>query len=96
MREILFKQAKQILASFDNKEVKEVLAKLEEVEKEGGIGDFINSPSYHNIINILGPLAVYYKVDQVLKLLKEMGNEFNNANKKPFAIVPQYMKQKLY
>lgn len=36
---------------------------------------FIHDPKFQNVINLLTPFVVNYKVNQVLKLLKEMAKE---------------------
>ena len=98
MRKVLLKQAILNLKSFKMQSWRVRLAlkqveKLETIEKDEGLSDFVKSPSFHNIINLLGPLSSYYKINQVLNLLKEMGNEFNKPQA-PLYGIPQYMKEK--
>ena len=88
------------LESFNNKNWRIKIAlkqveKLETIEKEEDMSSIISSPAYQNIVHILGPLAIYYKVDQVLKLLKEMGSDINKPQA-PMWGTPQYLKDKLY
>jgi len=84
MKNILIKQAKLILESFNEKDsnIKQALIELEKLDKQGGLGDLINSPMLHNIVSILAPYATYYKVDQVLKLLKELVSESKEIRQK--------------
>ena len=75
MGNILIKQARINLESFkdENKKIKLAAKILEELDKESaGLADIINNPLYQNVVNILGPYAIYYKIDQVLKLLQEL------------------------
>ena len=69
-------KAKQILNSFKKKEdwsIKQARRLFAELEKgSASIPEIVQSPYYQNIVNILGPYAIYYKIDQVLKLLKEL------------------------
>jgi len=80
MKDILIKQAVQNLENFEerNLDIDYCLKEIKAVDlnKESAAQDFAGSPNFQNIINILGPYAVYYKIDQVLKLLKEFGGEF--------------------
>ncbi len=58
-----------------NPAVKQAYDELNTVTKEGGITDFIHNPKFQNIINLLTPFVVNYKVNQVLKLLKDLERE---------------------
>ncbi len=91
MKDILIAQVKLNLRTFKNTNyrIKQALDQVEKLEKNAqDINDIINSPFYQNIVHILGPYAVYYKIDQVLKLLKELGAEAGKP-KSPYYIVPQ-------
>ena len=96
MRNVLMAQIKLNLKTFEKQDWRIRLAlkqveKIEAIDKEEDMSSIINSPAYQNIVHILGPLAIYYKIDQVLKLLKEMGIETSKPSS-PYYIVPQPMK----
>lgn len=77
IKSALLIQARQNLECFEKQDwrVKFAIKKLKEIEKSAGIADVVDSPTLQNIVNILGPMAIYWKIDQVLKLLKEHGQE---------------------
>jgi hypothetical protein len=57
-------------------EIVETIKKdLDDLHKNSGIVDMISDPRLSNAINLLTPFVVNYKVNQVLKLLKELGKE---------------------
>ena len=69
------KTAKQNLESFKKTDwnIRQALKLFAAMEKEcQTIPEIVQSPYYQNIVNILGPYAIYYKIDQVLKLLNEL------------------------
>jgi hypothetical protein len=81
MREIFIKQSIELLRGFDDANVKLASDKLNYILNNKTImkqadNAFFSSPEFHNIINLLGPMATYWKISQAIKLLKEMGNEF--------------------
>lgn len=98
MKKELLNNARQLLSSFNikYKNIECALTQLDIIEKRAYDGDITKSPEYQNMLLLLGPLATFYKVDQVLKLLKELGNNVNNVGKSPYLAVPQYMKERLY
>lgn len=55
--------------------IKHAYDELSTVSKEAGILDLIHNPKFQNIINLLTPFVVNYKVNQVLKLLKDLERE---------------------
>lgn len=59
----------------DNPALKQAYEDLNTVTKEGGISDLVNNPKFQNIINLLTPFVVNYKVNQVIKLLKDLEQE---------------------
>ena len=71
------KQAKCLLDSVDMKasEIDQAKEQLENLSKISGLTDLIKDPKYQNVINLLTPFVVNYKVNQVLKLLQELGKE---------------------
>jgi hypothetical protein len=70
-------QAKMLLDSLDIKasEIDQVKEQLESLTKSSALTDLINDPKFQNIVNLLTPFVVNYKVNQVLKLLQELGKE---------------------
>lgn len=54
------------------RQARSLVSKLRKESESGAITEIVQSPYYQNIVNILGPYAIYYKVDQVLRLLKEL------------------------
>jgi len=74
---IQVQNAKRVLDSFRASDwkiiqAKKLFKKLEKESVEKSVSEIVQSPYYQNIVNILGPYAIYYKIDQVLKLLKEL------------------------
>ena len=76
---VYLQQAKLLLdqSELDAKEVKEAKDLLDSLtlEKTAGIGNLIHDPKFQNIVNLLTPFLVNYKVNQVLKLLQELAKE---------------------
>jgi len=72
---IYLEQAKKILESIDIPEIKQVQEEFVSLTKKSAISDLIHDPKFQNIVNILTPYVVNYKVNQVLKLLKEIEKE---------------------
>jgi len=70
-------QAKMLLDSLDIKasEIDQAKEQLENLTKTSAIMDLINDPKFQNVVNLLTPFVVNYKVNQVLKLLKELGKD---------------------
>jgi hypothetical protein len=78
MNKLFLKQALYLLDQIDinNTEVtqaKELLSSS--VDKTAAVTDLIHDPKFQNIINLLTPFMVNYKVNQVIKLLQEMAKE---------------------
>ena len=78
------KTAELLLDSFEKKDwrvlqAKRLLSCLKKESSDPDVEEIMQSPYYQNIVNILGPYAVYYKIDQVLKLLEE----FKRGEKEP-------------
>lgn len=98
MKTELLNNARQLLSSFNikYKNIDCALKQLDALEKKSYSGDITKSPEYQNMLLLLGPLATFYKVDQVLKLLKEMGTNVNNVGQSPYYKIPQYMQDRLY
>ena len=69
---IYLTQINRILAkvNIDDPKIKDLQQQLANVKKSSSL---LNDPSFQNVINILTPYMVHYKVNQVLKLLKELG-----------------------
>ena len=74
---IFLDQAKQILNSVDlpDQPIKDAKTLLNSISKVGGITDLIHDAKFQNIINLLTPFVVNYKVNQVLRLLQELAKE---------------------
>ena len=89
-----FKEAKKVLYSFGDKDdwkISQARKLFSSMEKEcDSIPEIIQSPYYQNVVNILGPYAIYYKIDQVLKLLKELQSQSRTpeVTKSPFYAKP--------
>ena len=71
----MLKQASLLLANIDDDNVKKAKEQIEELDKQSAIGGLVSSPEFHNIVNLLTPFVVNYKINQVLKLLKEVAKE---------------------
>ncbi len=71
------KQAKRILEhiDIDAPEMAKARKELSRLTKTAGLGDLIHNPKFQNVVNLLTPFIVNYKVNQVLKLLKELAKE---------------------
>ena len=69
--------AKRLLDSIESTDPKIIEAKelFNSIQKVGSPKDLINNTTFQNVINLLTPLVVNYKVNQVLKLLKELAKE---------------------
>ena len=76
---IYLDQAQRILANIDidAPEVAQAREELSTFNKTSGVGDLINNPKFQNAVNLLTPFVVNYKVNQVLKLLKELEKDKN-------------------
>lgn len=74
---VLLKQASVVMNKIDleSPEVKQAKELFAELEKTSGVTDLIGDPRFQNVINLLTPYLVNYKVNQVLKLLKELAKE---------------------
>ena len=61
----------------DVKEVKEAKDLLQNLmlTKVAGVGSVIHDPKFQNIVNLLTPFLMNYKVNQVLKLLEEIAKD---------------------
>ena len=77
---IYFQQAKRILSSIELPDAAVVQAKelFTELEKTAGSGSMLADPRVSTAINLLTPFVVNYKVNQVIKLLKELSKEKND------------------
>lgn len=56
-------------------EIQQAHEELNNISKQSGLSDLVHDPKFQNIINLLTPFVVNYKVNQVLKLLKEIEHE---------------------
>ncbi len=74
---IFYTNAKRLLDSVSLTDPKVLEAKtlLGSIQKVGGPMSIINNPTFQNIVTLLTPFVVNYKVNQVLKLLKELAKE---------------------
>lgn len=74
---VFLKQAKIILESvkIDDPRIKEAKEYFSSLKKEAGLGDIIHDPKFQNIVNLLNPFVTNYKVNQVLRLLKELAKD---------------------
>ena len=74
---IYFSNAKRLLESVNlsDPKISEAKILLGSVSKAGGSTNLINNPTFQNVVNLLTPFVVNYKVNQVLKLLKELAKE---------------------
>lgn len=74
---IFLDQAKKILESVDlqDQPIKEAKTLLNSISKTAGVTDLIHDPKFQNIINLLTPFVVNYKVNQVIRLLQELAKE---------------------
>ncbi len=74
---VYLENARYLLSQVKNTDEKIKQAKnvLNSVSKQSGLFDFVHNPKFQNIINLLTPFVVNYKVNQVLKLLKELERE---------------------
>ena len=86
VKQDFLKQATLTLKSFEQKDtaINYCIKQLEKLEKEASFDDITSNPNYQNVVSILGPMAIYYKIDQVLKLLKEL--EHNSSMSSPFDV----------
>jgi hypothetical protein len=55
--------------------ITQALDELTAIRKNSSLSDLINNPKFQNIINLLTPFVVNYKVNQVIKLLKDLESE---------------------
>ena len=80
---ILLENAKYLLEQTQdiNPAIKQAYDELNNVTKEGSITDFISDPKFQNVINLLTPFTVNYKVNQVMKLLKDLESERTGRKK---------------
>ncbi len=71
---IYLEQAKLLLnnSGIDSPAIKEAQESLSNLIKKGSL---IDNPTLQNAINLLTPFLVNYKINQVLKLLKELAKE---------------------
>lgn len=78
---VFFEQAKRILneVTIDEPAVKEARELLNSISKTAGLSDLVHDPKFQNIINLLTPFLVNYKVNQVVRLLEELAKENNKA-----------------
>lgn len=74
---ILFDNAKRLLdsVSLTDPKILEAKSLLNTVSKVGSSSNMMSSPTFQNIITLLTPFVVNYKVNQVLKLLKELAKD---------------------
>jgi hypothetical protein len=72
---IYLEQIQLLLSNIDIKEAKQAKEELEVLTKNAGVTDLINDPKFQNIVNLLTPFVVNYKVNQVLKLLTELAKD---------------------
>lgn len=74
---IYFSNAKHLLDSVDltDPQVSEAKTLLNSVSKVGGPTELLNNTTFQNIVTLLTPFVVNYKVNQVIKLLKELAKE---------------------
>ncbi|HLX52953.1 MAG TPA: hypothetical protein VKR58_03380 [Aquella sp.] len=80
---VYLEQAKILLAKVDLlvPEVKEAQDLLNSLTKTAAVTDLIHDPKFQNIVTLLTPFLVNYKVNQVIKLLKELEKESRTGNK---------------
>lgn len=90
---IFYTNAKRILESVSLTDPKVIEAKtlLGSIQKVGGPTDLINNVTFQNIVNLLTPFVVNYKVNQVLKLLKELAKEKNFGQVDPSTGFKKYI-----
>lgn len=76
---IFYSNAKRLLDSVEATDPKISEAKdlLSSITKIGG-DSLVNNPTFQNVVNLLTPFVINYKVNQVLKLLKELSKEQYN------------------
>ena len=74
---IYLDQAKKILDKVELKDeaINESRKLLDSMIKVGGLGDMIKDPKWANVISLLTPFVVNYKINQVLRLLEEIAKE---------------------
>lgn len=81
---IFFDNAKRLLdsVSLTDPKILEAKSLLSTVQKVGGSGGIASNPTFQNIITLLTPFVVNYKVNQVMKLLKELAkdNQFGQVD----------------
>ena len=90
---IYLRQAKRILAqiNIDAPEVKQAKDELRKLTKTAGLGDIIHDPKFQNVVTLLTPFVVNYKVNQVLKLLKELARDTDVISTVPGTRFKKYL-----
>jgi hypothetical protein len=80
---VYLSQAQRILNEVELKDeaINEAKTLLNSMTKVGGLGDLINDPKFQNIVNLLTPFLVNYKVNQVMRLLEEIAKENQKGTK---------------
>lgn len=84
---IFLKQATMFLNSLSSElpEAKQAYTSLTTISKTAGLDELLTGPTLHNIVTLLTPFVTNYKVNQVLKLLKELQLE-NKISTRPFGL----------
>lgn len=90
---IFYSNAKRLLDSVDvsDPKISEAKSLLSNVTKVGGPVELINNPTFQNVVNLLTPFVVNYKVNQVLKLLKELAKEQQFGKVDPSTGIKKYI-----
>ncbi len=74
---VYLENAKRLLSQVKNPDpaIKQATDELNNIPKTASISDLLHDPKFQNIINLLTPFLVNYKVNQVVKLLKDLERE---------------------
>lgn len=90
---IYLTQAKRLLDEIDlkNPAIRQAKNELTKLTKTAGLGDIINNPKFQNAITLLTPFVVNYKVNQVLKLLKDLARETSEESFVPGTRFKKYL-----
>lgn len=74
---VYLENAKNLLNQVTNIDstVQQAYDELASVTKSSSLTDLVHNPKFQNIITLLTPFMVNYKVNQVIKLLKDLERE---------------------
>ncbi len=74
---VYLENAKRLLSQIKNPNpaIHQATDELNNISKSASISDLLHDPKFQNIINLLTPFLVNYKVNQVVKLLNELQRE---------------------